>query len=255
MHTPSPAADNTPPQRTRLRQRGLPWSRMLDAAPVVVIALYGALWIALHAGDGRGSAHTLWQSLAFAEAVLTLLLRRRKPAGALAGILAVYLLTDLGPLLLPTVLFALLTVAAIRDHRTVALATTAAVTVIAATPYLHGDTVAFPGYGLLRLAAAGAAVGAGLYLRSARRHAQGQAPPTPADHTPASVLPAGQPPSRQRRAPAALSAQTQQARASGAAKTRCAPASQDAPQLKESGEALERLADQAHQARMHGGGQ
>ena len=60
-------------------------SALLHAAPVAVTALYGALWIALHAGGGRASAHTLWQSLALAETLLALLLRHRKPAGALAA--------------------------------------------------------------------------------------------------------------------------------------------------------------------------
>ncbi|HEY2125709.1 MAG TPA: hypothetical protein VGH77_00835 [Streptosporangiaceae bacterium] len=131
---------------------------MLYAAPVVLIALYGALWITLHAGGGRGSAHTLRQSLALAETVLALLLRARKPAGALAGILAVYLFFSLDPLLLPAALLALLTVATIRDHRTVAIATTATAAALAATPYIHGDPVSFTGYSLPRLAAAGAAV-------------------------------------------------------------------------------------------------
>ena len=39
-------------------------SALLHTAPVVIIAAYGALWIALHAGAGRSTAHTLWQSLA-----------------------------------------------------------------------------------------------------------------------------------------------------------------------------------------------
>ena len=39
-------------------------SALLQAAPVVIIATYGALWIALHAEAGRSTAHTLWQSLA-----------------------------------------------------------------------------------------------------------------------------------------------------------------------------------------------
>jgi hypothetical protein len=139
---------------------------MLYAAPVVLIALYGALWITLHAGGGRGSAHALWQSLALAETVLALLLRARKPAGALAGILAVYLFFSLDPVLLPAALLALLTVATIRDHRTVAIATTATAAALAATPYIHGDPVSFTGYSLPRLAAAGAAVAAGIYLRA-----------------------------------------------------------------------------------------
>jgi hypothetical protein len=167
MHTPSPAAGNTPPRRARPRRRWLTWPPMRHAAPVAVIALYGAAWIAVHAGGGRGSPHTLWQSLALAETVLALLLRARKPAGALAGILAVYLLFDLDPLLLPAVLLALLTVAD-RRPRAAAVAAIATAAVTVATPYLHGDTVSFAGYSLPRLAAAGIAVAAGMCLRRRR---------------------------------------------------------------------------------------
>ena len=165
MDTSSPTVGNTPPGPAGPRPRWDTHARLLHAAPVVVIALYGALWIALHAGGGRGSAHILWQSLALAETVLALLLRASKPAGALAGILAMYLLTDLDPLLLPAVLFALLTVATIRGHRTVAIATAAAVAVLTATPYIHGDAATLTWHILPRLAAAGAAAAAGLDLR------------------------------------------------------------------------------------------
>ena len=142
---------------------------VLDAAPVVAVALYGALWIALHAAGGRGSTHTLFQSLALAEATLALLLRARKPVGALAGILAVYLLFSLDPLLLPAVVFALLTVAATRDHRTTVIAAITTAALIAAGPYIHGDTVSLAGYTLPRLAAAGVAAAVGTYLRRRQR--------------------------------------------------------------------------------------
>jgi hypothetical protein len=146
MYTPSPAASTTPPPRRPARRRWFTWPRILHAAPVPVTALYGALWIGLHAGSGRASAHTLWQSLALAETLLALLLRHRKPAGALAGTLAAYLIFDLDPLLLPGVLVALFTVAATRHRTTMALAATATAAVIIAMPYLHGDPVSFPGY-------------------------------------------------------------------------------------------------------------
>jgi hypothetical protein len=94
-------------------------SALLRAAPVAAIALYGAWWITAHAGGGRNSAHTLWQSVALAETLLALLLRERKPVGAFAGVLAAYLAFDLDPLLLPGVLFALLTVAATRHRHVV----------------------------------------------------------------------------------------------------------------------------------------
>jgi hypothetical protein len=169
MHTPGPSAGHAPPRRGRPRQLHVTRPQvMLYAAPVVVIALYGALWIALHAGGRSGVQHTLWQSLALAETVLALLLRRRKPVGALAGILAVYLLFELDPLLLPAVLFALLTVATVRNPRTVAVAATVTATVIAAMPYIRGDAVSFAGYSLPRVAAAGAAVAAGICLRARR---------------------------------------------------------------------------------------
>jgi len=167
MHTPSPAGGHTPPRRGWSRQRGVTWPQMLlFAAPVVVIAVYGALWIALHAKGGRGSPHTFFQGLALAETTLALLLRRRKPTGALAGILAVYLLFALDPLLLPAVLFALFTVAAVRDYRTTAIAAATTMAALAVMPYLRGDPASFAGYSLPRLAAACAVVAAGTYLRT-----------------------------------------------------------------------------------------
>ncbi len=149
-------------------------ARVLYLAPVAVIAAYGGWWIASHAGGGRAATHTLWQSLTLTEITVALLLRGRKPAGALAGILAAYLIFDLPWLTLPPMLFALLTVAAVRDHRTVTVASAAAAAVITAVPYLHGHGGNFAGY-TLPLAAAGAAVAAGTYLRRARVRADGQA--------------------------------------------------------------------------------
>jgi hypothetical protein len=140
---------------------------------VAVIAVYGALWIALHTGGGRQSAHTFFQSLALAECILALLLRRRKPVGALAGILAAYVLFSLDPLLLPAVLFAMFTVAAARDNRTIAAAATMTALALTTGPYIRGETVSFAGYSLPRLAAAGIAVAAGMYLRERRnRHSR-----------------------------------------------------------------------------------
>jgi hypothetical protein len=146
-------------------------SRVLYLAPIAVIAAYGAWWIAAHAGGGRAATHTLWQSLTLTEITVALLLRGRKPAGALAGILAAYLVFDLPWLTLPPMLFALLTVAAVRGHRTVTVAAAAAAAAIMAAPYLHGDRSSFAGYTLPLLAAAGAAVAVGTYLRRARARA------------------------------------------------------------------------------------
>jgi len=75
MHTPSPAADQTPRGQAWPRRPGVTWPRaVLYVAPVAAIALYGALWIALHPGGGRSSTHTFFQSLALAESVIALLL-------------------------------------------------------------------------------------------------------------------------------------------------------------------------------------
>jgi hypothetical protein len=175
MHTPSPTAGATPPRRHRPYRRWFTWPRVLHAAPVAVTALYGALWIAFHAGGGRASAHTLWQSLALTETLVALLLRHRKPAGALAGILAAYLLLALDPLLLPGVLVALFTVAVTRHRTTMALAATATAAVITAMPSLHGDPVSVPGYLLPRLAAAAVAAAAGAWLH-ARQETAGPRP-------------------------------------------------------------------------------
>ena len=146
-------------------------ARVLYLAPVVAIAAYGAWWIAAHTGGGRAATHTLWQSLTLAEITVALLLRGRKPVGALAGILTAYLIFDLPWLTLPPMLLALLTVAAVRDHRTVTVAAAAAAAVITAMPYLHGDEGSFAGYTLPLLAAAGAAVAAGTYLSRAQARA------------------------------------------------------------------------------------
>jgi hypothetical protein len=147
-------------------------SALLHAAPVMIIAAYGALWITLHAGGGRNSAHTLWQSVALTETVIALLLSERKPVGALVGVLAAYLAFDLDPLLLPGVLFALLAVATTRDRRTVAVAAAATAAAIAAMPYLHGDPVSLTSYILPRLAAAAIAAAAGTYLHARRETAR-----------------------------------------------------------------------------------
>ncbi len=182
MHTPSPAAANTPPRRHRPGRRWFTRPRMMHAAPVAVTAVYGTLWIALHAGGGRASAHTLWQSLALTEILLALLLRQHKPVGALAGILAAYLIFDLDPLLLPGVLVALCAVAATRHRTTMAMATAATAAAITAMPYLHSDPVSLAGYILPRLAAAAIATAAGTWLYARRDTAAARAHPGhPAD--------------------------------------------------------------------------
>ena len=83
-------------------------------------------------------------------------------------------------------LFALLTVATTHHRHTVALAATATAAAIAAMPYIHGDPVSFPEYILPRLAAAGAAIAAGLYLRARQdRRTVHPANPSADEHEPA----------------------------------------------------------------------
>jgi hypothetical protein len=179
MLTPGPAAGNTVAPDSVTRRGSSAWPRtVLYAAPVVVIAVYGALWIALHGGGGRGSMHTLFQSLALAESLFALLMRGRKPVGALAGIVAVYVVFALDPLLLPAVLVALLTVAAERDQRTAAIAAAATAAATVTWPYLGGHAFSFAWHSLPRLAAFAIAVAAGMYLRQ-RRNRRGRHLPIP----------------------------------------------------------------------------
>lgn len=166
--TSDPAAGTAPrqPGRSSRRPRWLEGPRLFDTGSVVLVSLLGAVWIAFHASQGRGTTHTLFQTLALAENVVALLLRRRKPIGALAGILGVYLLVDLEPTTVLPVLLALETVAVVSDRRAAAMATVATALVLVAMPYLHGDPVSLVGYSLSHLAAVGFAVMLGLYLRA-----------------------------------------------------------------------------------------
>ena len=125
-------------------------------APVLLVVAWGVAWIGFHALQHVG-AHTLFQTLALAESVIALLLRRRKPGGALAGILIAYFAFQLDPLLLPPLLIALITVAAVGERRTVLLATAATATAVAALPLTGRASIDFAGYLLRLLGVAGAA--------------------------------------------------------------------------------------------------
>jgi hypothetical protein len=123
-----------------------------DLGVVVLVATWGVAWIASHASEHAG-VHTLLQTLALAESVIALLMRRRKPAGALAGILVAYFAFELDPLLLPPLLIALFTVATLSERRTVLLAATAAAAAVAALPLTGRASVGLAGYLLPRLLA------------------------------------------------------------------------------------------------------
>jgi hypothetical protein len=136
---------------------------------VLPIAVFGAVWIVLHATAGRGGTHTLFQVLAVTEYTIALLLRGRKPVGALAGILVVYALVDLDTITILPVLLALATVADRRERRTAAVATLVTAAVVAAMPFLHGDQVSVVTGTLPHLAAIALAAGLGGWVR-AHRH-------------------------------------------------------------------------------------
>jgi hypothetical protein len=148
------------------RRFALPWAELI--VPVVLIMTLGGIWIGMHAAGGRGATHTIFQILALCENGIALLLRRRKPVGALASILVVYALVDLDTITILAVLLALLTVAELRGRRTVIAATVATAAVVVAMPYLHGDAVSLTGRALPHLVAVAFSVALGLWLRTRR---------------------------------------------------------------------------------------
>jgi hypothetical protein len=140
-------------------------SRLLYAAPVVVTAAMGAVWVAMAGGGGRGQAHTVWQSLVVAESTVALLLRRRKPAGSLAGILLVYAVFALHAITVVPALVALFTVARTRGRRGAVLAAAVTAAVFVLFPYLPGGTVSVLAWVGLPLAA-GLTAAAGMGARA-----------------------------------------------------------------------------------------
>ena len=129
--------------------------------PALLVAAWGVAWIGFQVLQHVG-AHTLFQTLALAESVIALLLRRRKPVGSLLGILIAYFAFQLDPLLLPPLLIALFTVATLSERRAVLPATAAAATAVAALPLTGRASVDLAGYLLPRLLAVAAAAAIGL---------------------------------------------------------------------------------------------
>jgi len=111
----------------------------------------------------------MFQILALAECTVALLLRGRKPLGALAGILLAYMLTDLDTIMILSVLLAVATVADQRERRLSAAATLVTATAVAVTPLLHGDQASILAGILPRLAAVILAAALGAWVR-AHRH-------------------------------------------------------------------------------------
>jgi hypothetical protein len=152
--TPSPMVETS---RTPEPYR----SRTAHVAPVLLVAAWGVAWIGWHASQ-HAEVHLLFQTLALAESVIALLLRGRKPVGALVGILIAYLGFQLDPLLLPALLIALFTVATFRERQTVLLATAATATTVTALPLTGRASIDLAGYLVPRLLAVAAAATIGL---------------------------------------------------------------------------------------------
>jgi hypothetical protein len=134
-------------------------------APVLLVAAWGVAWIASHASE-QAYLHILFQTLALVESVIALSLRRRKPVGALVGILVAYLAFQLDPLLLPPLLIALFTVATLTERRTALLATAATAAAVAALPLTGRGSVDLAGYLLPRMLAVATAAAIGLWAQT-----------------------------------------------------------------------------------------
>jgi len=133
--------------------------------PALLVAAWGVAWIGFQVLQHVG-AHTLFQTLALAESVIALLLRRRKPVGSLLGILIAYFAFQLDPLLLPPLLIALLTMATVTERRTALLATAATAIAVVALPLTGRGPIDLAGSLLPRLLAVAAAAAIGLWAQT-----------------------------------------------------------------------------------------
>ncbi len=160
------ATDRTSrPKRTSYLPAGL-WNHVLYLTPVAGALLWGVWWIAAHAYLARGFVHPLFQGLTLAENVTGLLLRRRKPVGALAGILVVYVLVALDPTTFLPVLIALFSVMVVNGRRVTVWAIMATALLVMATPFIHKESINLLEYTVVHLTAIGLVAAAGRYWRS-----------------------------------------------------------------------------------------
>ena len=114
--------------------------RLLELAPAGVVAAAGSIAIALDTGQGTRSTHLFWLTLVLVETTVALLLRRRHPGAALAGIVVAYLVVDAPAVTTAPLLLALLTVATISGPRRTALAALTSAGAVIATPIVHGGS-------------------------------------------------------------------------------------------------------------------
>ncbi len=137
--------------------------------PVALIVIAGALTIALKATQSPRSSHAYWLTFVLAESAVALLLRKRHPTVALAGVLAAYLIFDFPAISAAPVLVALFTVAIVNSAaKTEAAAAVTAPLAIVATPLPQRGlaNIAPPAF---MLAAIVAVAGLGARIRRAVR--------------------------------------------------------------------------------------
>jgi hypothetical protein len=106
-------------------------------APVAVAALVGVAVIAVHAQQSGRSAHLVWLTVALVESTVALLFRGRHPMGALAGVLAGYLIFDFPATVVVPLAIALYTVVRSVDRRRAIIAVIATAAVVLVTPTVH----------------------------------------------------------------------------------------------------------------------
>lgn len=141
---------------------GRRWSNLLlDYGPVSLLLIVGA--VSITSGDLTTWPILLWLALA-GEAVL-LVLRNRAPMTVLVAIMAIAIALGRGPLVILPTMLALLTVALLRDRRTVLIAAGFSAAALIAAELVHGAILTLPDV-LSRLVTVGFAVVVGLYIRA-----------------------------------------------------------------------------------------
>ena len=138
--------------------------KVLHIAPVVAVVVVGALLIAFDTGAGPRSTHKIWLSVVLAESAVALLVRRRHPVGALAGVLTTFVFFDAPAVSLLPLLVAFFTVAAWRPLRTGLAAAAVCVAAVVATALLHDGSFNVGHQGLVPLTTLALAFAIGLRL-------------------------------------------------------------------------------------------
>jgi signal transduction histidine kinase len=141
---------------------GWRWSTwLLDYGPVSLILLVGA--ISITTGHLKTWPVLLWLALAAETALLVV--RNRAPVAVLAAIMAIAIAFGYGPIVVLPTMLALLTVALLRDRRTVVIAAGLSAVALIAAELVHGERPTLTQV-LSRLIIVGLAVAVGLYIRA-----------------------------------------------------------------------------------------